>query len=275
MITAIAHAATAAPLAALLPARRGEAWKVTPAPYCVRPHAATSRLTNGHRALIIAESGGRIEVFVDDADMFPVTPDVVVAQDAPHPVATLAGRILRTVLPRLEREAAARVHHENGWQGVVTAKAADLSEVGFELIDHGAHPAVEDTLTGPALEWEGTAGGKWGLSVYGLAGQLTLTYDGPVHGLYAVLPVLLPPADGHAPQDAEGTLTRHLTARFPQLRPLGVDELEFGRLGDVPGYIARPEKPTPDATADDTTRVVAEFSAIGTDLLLSVAALLV
>lgn len=97
--TPIAHAQTAAPLAALLPARRGIAWKVTPAEYGIRANAAMSRITDGFRSLIVVEQAGVIEVYADRPDDFAVTPEVTVDAAGPDPVAALAAHVLRCTLP--------------------------------------------------------------------------------------------------------------------------------------------------------------------------------
>jgi hypothetical protein len=107
-LSAVSPAETAAPLAALLPARRGVVWTVGPAPYDIRPNAATSRLTNGRHALFVVEQAGRIEVFADRPDLFPVTPDAVVDATDPAAVVTLAARVLRSVLPDLGPRACKR-----------------------------------------------------------------------------------------------------------------------------------------------------------------------
>ena len=264
VIPAISHAVTAAPLAALLPARRGEPWKVEPAPYAIRPNAATSRLTNRDRALIVVEQAGRIEVYADRHDLFPVTPDAVAdAADHGH-LAALAARILRHILPSLARESIDRVRRERGQEGVMLARAEALQEVYAALAARLPQPPETGRgWSGPGLAWKAASGGQWSL-------DSTLAYDGPVHGLYALLPVLLPSPDGQEPADVGSVFTRHLTDRFPQLRPLNADEVEFGRFQDVNGYIALPAKDEPTDYADDNRRVVAEFGAMGVDLLLTV-----
>ncbi|GAA5070586.1 hypothetical protein [Streptomyces similanensis] len=268
-IAPVVHAQSAAPLAALLPDRRGRAWQVGPAPYCIRPNAATSSITNLGRSLIVAEEGGRIEVFHNRPDKFATAPAAVADASDRDAVPQLAARILHGVLPALERESARDTARERGWRGVVADKADDMTEVGYALIAHGAHPMAVADLNGPALIWVSDSGAQWRLGMWGTAGNLTLTYDGPVSGLYAVLPSLLLLDDGQGQEDAGSAFTRHLAGRFPQLRPLTPGEVEFSRLGDVGGYIALPAADEPTDYADDVRRVVAEFSGLGADLLLT------
>lgn len=269
MTLPIAHAPAAAPLAALLPARRGVAWKVGPAEYGIRANAAMSRITHGERALVVVEQAGVIEVYSNRPDDFAVTPAVVVNASGPDSVAVLADRLLRSVLPRMEREAANATVHAHGWQQVIVDKAADLNEVGFSLIDHGASLDVVDRLDGVGVQWRTDAGAAWGLGVLTPTGNLTLTYDGPVNGLYGVLPVLLPLVEGHVSTDAGSAFTRHLSDRFPQFRPLSAHEVEFGGFGDARGFVALPAQDAPTDHADDSRRVVAELGRLGTDLLLT------
>ncbi|QFG13325.1 hypothetical protein SEA_GILGAMESH_133 [Streptomyces phage Gilgamesh] len=267
----ITHSTTAAPLAALLPARRGVAWTVEPAPQLIRAGAAMSRLVQNGRALDVVELDGRVEVYADRADRFPVAPDVVVTETGPDSVAALAALVLRIVLPRLEREAARDTVVAHGREQVIIDGAQHLNEVGYALIDHGAHvDPVARPDGGVGIEWTAPNDAEWGLWVLPVNGNLTLTYDGPVSGLYALLPVLLPSADGYEPSEAAGSaFTRHLTDRFPQLRPLSDDEVQFGRRDDTSGYIALPASDEPTDYADDDRRVVASFSSLGADLLLT------
>lgn len=266
---AVSHAVTAARLAALLPARRGQAWQVTLAPYSVRPNAATSRITSGDRALVIAESGGVIEVFADRQDLFAVTPEIVVDASGPDPAAVAAARVLRSVLPRLERETANVTVHTHGWHQVIIDKAAELNEAGFALIDHGARPVPVPRGDGVGIEWMDRTGAEWGLWVLTPTGNFTLSYAGPVGGLYDALPVLLPAAEGHRSADAGSVYTRHLTNRFPQLRPLDHRTVEFGGYGDTKGFITLSAEDEPADCPDDNRRVAAEFGRLGADLLLT------
>ncbi|WP_331726657.1 hypothetical protein [Streptomyces sp. NBC_00280] len=266
---AVSHAVTAARLTALLPARRGQAWQVTLAPYSVRPNAATSRVTSGDRALVIAESGGVIEVFADRQDLFAVTPEIVVDASGPDPAAVVAARVLGSVLPRLERATANVTVHTHGWHQVIIDKAAELNEVGFALIDHGARPAPVPRGDGVGIEWTDRTGAEWGLWVLTPTGNFTLSYAGPVGGLYDALPVLLPSAEGHQSADAGSVFTRHLSSRFPQLRPLDDRKVEFGGYGDARGFIALSAEDEPANSADDNRRITAEFGRLGADLLLT------
>ncbi|MEU1592720.1 hypothetical protein ABZ468_07635 [Streptomyces sp. NPDC005708] len=269
---AVAHAAAAAPLAALLPARRGVQWSVGPAPYGIRPNAATSRITDGRRALIVVEQGGRTEVYADRPDVFPVIPDASADTSEPDPVAALAARILRTVLPALDQEAAAELAYTRGREKALAARAADLQEVGFALLDHGAPVDVVEGAAGPGLMWTTDQGAAWGLWLYPVTPNLTLTYEGPVSGLYGLLPVLLPPLDGPAASylpDVTSGFTWHMTTRFPQLRTVDPDEVEFGRDPEPTGFVALPARSHRRALLEDSAPVAAEVGSLGADLLLT------
>ncbi|MFE6639538.1 hypothetical protein ACFVFT_38510 [Streptomyces tendae] len=266
----ITHTTTAAPLAALLPARRGVAWAVKPSPQGIRAGAATSRLVQDGRALDVVELDGRVEVYADRADRAPVAPDVVVTESGPDPVAALAALVLRVVLPRLEREAARDTVVAHGREQVIIDGAQHLNEVGYALIDHGAHvDPIARPDGGVGIEWTADNGAEWGLWVLPANGNLTLSYEGPVGGLYALLPLLLPTVDVHRPAFTGSAFTRHLTDRFPQLHPLSADEVEFGRRDDASGYIALPSSDEPTDYADDDRQVAASFRRLGADLLLT------
>lgn len=305
MTLPVIHATTAAPLADLLPNRRGrKPWTVGPAPYGIRNHAATSRISDGRRALIVVEEGNRVELYAERPGLFPVTPDAVVESTDLASVATLAARALRWILPQLDADATRAMAREvstgdglQSWQYVMRAKGAALVELGFDLIDHGAHPVPADRPDGmarkadgseewghplamerpdgPGLAWTAASGGEWGVWSYGVGGTFTLTYEGPLRGLYGALPVLLPPLGAHTSTDAGSGFTRHLTDRFPQIRPIDADEVQFGGLHDMSGWIALPSRAEPGDPADDDTRVCAEFASVGVDFLLAVAAHLV
>ncbi|QOV40222.1 hypothetical protein IM697_18545 [Streptomyces ferrugineus] len=283
MISAISHATTAAPLAALLPARRGKAWTVGPAPYVIRNNAATSRITDGRRSLIVVEEGDRVELYADRPDLFPVTPDAVVGGTDPASLATLATRALRWILPDLDRDVVQAIaqepaHRTDGlkaWERVMHHKGTALTEFGFHLIDHGANPQSSERLDGPGLEWTADSGAEWGVWAHGVAANFHLTYEGPLSGLYGALPVLLPPLDGHVSTDAGSAFTRHLTDRFAQLQPVDADEVEFGGYHDLHGWIALPSRAELGDPVDDGTRVCAQVGPVGIDFLLAAAAHLV
>ncbi|MEE1764473.1 hypothetical protein [Streptomyces sp. SP18BB07] len=268
-LSAVAPATTAAPLAALLPARRGKAWTVGPAPYGIRNNVATSRITDGRRALIVVEQAGRVEVYADRPDTFPVHPDAVADSTDPASVATLAARALRWILPLLDAEAAHAVNAEQGWRQVLHHKGTALTEFGFHLIDHGAHPQDAERTDGPGLAWTTDSGAEWGVWANGVGGNFALTFEGPLSGLYAALPVLLPPLGAHTPTDAGSAFTRHLTDRFPQLRPIDADEVDFGGHQDLHGWIALPSRAEPTDPVSDATRVCAQVGPVGIDLLLA------
>ncbi|MFI5990357.1 hypothetical protein ACIBAC_00685 [Streptomyces sp. NPDC051362] len=270
MITAIAPARTAAPLAALLPARRRTAWTVEPAThYGIRPNAALSRITDGTRTLLIAESAGVVEVFVVQVDVFPAVPAAVVDANGPDPVAALAARILRSVLPDLDKATANATLVAHGWQQAVIDTAQEMNEVAYELIDHGAHLVVEPRTDGVGIHWQApSTGGEWSLCAVG-NGSVILGYEGPVSGLYGLLTAVLPTAEGRESTDVGSPFTRHLTDRFPQLRPVDSHEAEFGAKGEPHGFIALPTSDEPTDVMDDSRRVAAQFHLFGADLLLS------
>ncbi|MGW0033027.1 hypothetical protein ACWDXD_24825 [Streptomyces sp. NPDC003314] len=269
MATAIVTTApTAGQLAELLPARRGAAWEVGPLPQLVGTHPGMTCLSQGGRALNVVEGEGRIAVYADRPGAFVDTPDAVVTATGPDAAAVLAGLVLRVVLPRLEREAARDMKALHGDAQVVIDAAQGMTEVGFALIEHGAHLDPVPRPGGAGLVWHLTSGAQWGVWALPGNGNLSLSYEGPVSGLYGLLPVLLPPAEGYEPTDAGSAFTRLLTDRFPQLRQLDDHEVEFGRMDEPGGWIASP-RTDPQDCADDARRVFAEFSLLGVDLLLS------
>ncbi|MEV8344625.1 hypothetical protein [Streptomyces niveus] len=270
MTTAISSTATAALLAALLPARKGAAWQVGPAPQIIRAGAATARLVQGGRALDVVELNGRIEVYADRRGP-ALSPDVVVAATGSDPVAELTALVLRVVLPRLAREVARVTERDHGREQVVVETTEEMNEVAGALIAKGAHLEVVPRLDGVGMTWS-TGDAEWGLWVLGGAGSpgnLSLTYEGPVSGLYGLLPVVLP-SGGWQDSDGLGSVfTRHLTDRFPQLRTLNADEVTFGRRDDAGVYVALPSADESTDRTDDSRRVVAEVNGLGTDLLLT------
>ncbi|WP_406730677.1 hypothetical protein [Streptomyces sp. NBC_01794] len=274
-LSAVSHAETAAPLAALLPARRGVAWTVGPAPYGIRPNVATSRLTNGRHALIVVEQAGRIEVYADRPDMFPVHPDVTVDATDPAAVVTLADRVMISVLPDLDGDESRETGRTKGWDQVLTDRWAELAEVGYELIRLGSSVITTTGVNGPGLTWQTRGGDTWELGVYGLSRDIALTYHGPVSGLYAFLSVVGSPYAGHAEDHAGSVFTRYLTDRFPWLRAVDAHEVHFGARRSPSGWIALPSTDEPADRADDTRRVVAQIDGLGADLLLTTATHLV
>ncbi|MEU6462212.1 hypothetical protein [Streptomyces sp. NPDC046976] len=274
----VAHATTAAPLAALLPARQGKAWKVDPAPYGIRNIATASRITDGRRALIVVEEGNRVELFADRPDDFAITPDAVAASTDPASVAALAARALRWILPGLDaglmrtatEDAANSADGLEECRRVLHHKGTVLTEFGFHLIDQGAHPMPREGGNGPVLEWTAASGAEWAVSSHGVGANFSLVYEGPLSGLYGALPVLLPPLDTHTASGASSAFARHLVSRFPQLQPADDDMVEFGGHHDIGGWIALPERAELGAPVSDATRVCAEFGLVGIDFLLAV-----
>ncbi|MEU5748165.1 hypothetical protein ABZ804_21835 [Streptomyces sp. NPDC047726] len=268
MTLAISHAINAEPLAALLPVRRREPWTVGPAPYGIRANAAMSRITNGDRSLIVVEQAGIVEVYAERDD-FPVYPEIAVNATDPDPVAALAAFVLRSVLPALDHARANATIHAYGWQQVIVDMASELNEVAYSLIDHGAHPEVVQQVAGVAIQWKASSGAVWTLGALSPTGTLDLTYSGPLDGLYGALPVLLPAAEGCAPSDAGRAFTRYLCGRFAQFRPVTDWEVEFGTRKDISGLVSLPNAQASPDEVDDSTHVVASFSRLGADLLLT------
>ncbi|MFE7072621.1 hypothetical protein ACFU96_21320 [Streptomyces sp. NPDC057620] len=276
MISAVAHAETARPLAALLPARQGAAWRVTPSPYVIRPNAATSKVTDGRRSLIVVEQAGRVEVYADRADDFPfaMTPDAVVNAEEPGAVAVLAMAVLRTVLPAIDDETAARTVQQHGALQALTGKSADLAEIGYALLAQGAYPNVATRLDGPHLSWA-VNGREWDVLSYGPSGTFTVTYEGRVSGLYGFLEHVLAPYDGPALPDVSTGFTWHLTERFPQFLAVKGNEVEFRPQHGPSGFVILPSEDESADQVDDTTRVAAQIDRLGADLLLTAAAHLI
>ncbi|MFD3309391.1 hypothetical protein [Streptomyces sp. NPDC058656] len=276
MSSAITHAESAPPLAAALPARQGAAWRVCPALYLIRPYAATSRITDGHRSLTVVEQAGRVEVFVDRHDDFPIglSPDAVADAGSPDAVAALAAAVLRTVLPALDDETAARTAHQHGALQALTRKGADLAEIGYALLSHGVYPSVGTRLDGPHLAWA-VNGREWEVLSLGPSGTFTVTYEGRVSGLYGLLAHVLPPYDGPSLPDVSSAFTWHLTERFPQLLAVKGNEVEFRPQSGPHGFVLLPSEDDPADQVDDTTRVAAQIGGLGADLLLAAAAHLI
>ncbi|MFI7301321.1 hypothetical protein [Streptomyces sp. NPDC050121] len=268
-VSAITPAEFAAPLAELLPARQGARWIVGHAPYSIRNNVPTSRLTNGRHALIVAEEAGRIEVFADRPGMFPVHPDVVVDATDPGAIVTLASRMMLSVLPDLDHDQAHETGRTKGWDQVLTDRWAELSEVGYALLDLGAIVTTATGVNGPGLTWKSAMGGTWELWAYGQDRTITLTYDGPVSGLYAFLSIVGTPYGGRDEERAGSAFTRLLTDRFTWLSPVDDHEVQFGARRFPSGFVALPSTDEPADHADDTRRVVAQVGALGVDLLLA------
>lgn len=264
----------AAELAALLPARRNRPWAVAPGQHPTQPGAACGRLTDGVRALLVAQvDAARVEVFAEYPEEYPARPDLVADSTAPDAASSIAARVLRSVLPRLDEEIAAVTSRtDGGWDRLHGHQLANGAELGFALIDHGAHPdAVESAADGPGLIWTSEAGGTWSVWLCGEGLAVRAEYDGPVSGLYGVLPSLLAAAEGYEPTDVGSAFTRLLTDRFPQMSPLAADQVEIlPSRGTVYGQIGLPRESVPTDRADDQTPVIAEFSPVGLDLLLAV-----
>ncbi|OEJ21049.1 hypothetical protein BGK67_34705 (plasmid) [Streptomyces subrutilus] len=262
--------AVADALAALLPARRNRPWTTAPAEHAMRHGAPCVRLTDGVRALLVVEPDDtRLEVYVERPDDYASHADIVAdavdpAGAAPH----IAGRLLRWVLPELDRATSAAIARaDGGFHKVHQHRAQDMTELGYALIDAGAHPEVADGYCGPGLVWSAAQGGTWGVRT--VHGTVVADYVGPLGGLHGVLPLVLPPADGHVPTDTGSVFTRHLTDRYPQLSPVTAHEVSLNGYQEPGGYVALPNHAVSPDCADDQTQVVAEFSHLGADLLLT------
>ncbi|MFG2986178.1 hypothetical protein ACGFYQ_33840 [Streptomyces sp. NPDC048258] len=273
-----APAAPAVPdITAELAARRSRPWTATPHLHAMRHGAPCARLTDGVRALLIVQpDDARVEVFAEYPEEYPATVAIVAEATGPHAAAGIAAQLLRTVLPRLDAESGAvSARSQFGCNQVLQRHLGDMTELGFTLIDHGAHPdAVESARGGPGLVWATANGGTWGVWVLGAGEYLSARYDGPVNGLFGVLPFLLPSAEGRTPADVGSAFTRYLTDQFPQLVPIEADEVMLPCYRQPGGYIVLPDE-LPTGYADDQTPVVGEFSALGVDLLLAAAAQLI
>lgn len=264
--------AVADALAALLPARRigVRPWTTAPAQHLMRQGAPCVRLTDGVRALMVVEADEtRLEVYVERPGVYPYRADIVA--DASNPAgaaAHIAGRLLRWALPELDRDTStASAQADGGFHQVHRHRAQDITELGYTLIDSGAHPEALGGYCGPGLVWAAEQGGTWG--VRAVHGTMLANYTGPLGGLHGVLPLVLPPADGHVPADTESVFTRYLTDRYPQLTPITPHEVSLNGYQEPGGYVALPNHTVPTDRADEQTHVVAEFSHLGADLLLA------
>ncbi|MFJ7004204.1 hypothetical protein ACIQWY_29865 [Streptomyces albidoflavus] len=266
---------TAAPLAELLPARRNRPWTVQPAEHQVRRGAPCARLTDGRRVLWLVDGeAGRLEVFADRPGLAPLRPDLV-EDSGPGAAGVLAGRLLRETLPQLDDEQA-RAQAEGDADALFKARMFDAVDVGFALVDHGAHPDAVNGGRWAAFSWEADGGARWALRLH-RPQTLSLAYEGPAGGLYGALERLLPPGAGRGPSDAGSAFTRLFTDRFSVLAPLDDAEVQWPGRGPFGsgGYIMLPDKEVVVDRADGRTLVAAEFAPLGVDLLLSAVASLV
>ncbi|WP_331762484.1 hypothetical protein OG612_45510 (plasmid) [Streptomyces sp. NBC_01527] len=263
-------------VAALLPSRRNRPWTVTPQQGSLSWGSDCVRLSDGARGVLVAQiDTARLGVFAEHPDEYTSEPDVVADIRDPDVAGSIAALLLRSILPRRDREADRVTGHApdtSGWDQVLTRRMGDLMEVGFQIIDHGSHPqACEVAYAAPGLTWTTGQGGTWGLWLQGRSAHLDVCYDGPVSGLYGVLPSLLPPAEGRISANVGSVFTRHLTDRFPQLLPIGPDEVNLPGRREPSGFIALPEKTVPTDHTDHHTAVIGEFRSVGADLLLAAA----
>ncbi|MFJ2745253.1 hypothetical protein ACIO3O_36975 [Streptomyces sp. NPDC087440] len=263
--------AAAERIAALLPPRRGKAWTVAAAPDLFRHNAPTARLTDGVRGVLVREKAQRLELVAEHPGKYAPSarPHAVIDATGTDPAQAAASVLLRTVLPDLDRATAeALLRMPGGEARDAWHRGNEMTELGFALLDVKADVRVVDALHGQALVWVTEDGGSWALETKGRNHNLTFNYDGPVGGLYAVLPLLLPPVGEHTPADVGSPFTRLLTDRFPQLSPVADDEVQIP--GSCSGWIAAQGELA--SYADEFTPVRAELPAFGTDLVLAAAA---
>ncbi|MET8696872.1 hypothetical protein ABZV65_30530 [Streptomyces bauhiniae] len=272
----VAPAPAATALAQLLPARRDAAWQPRPAAFAIRGGAPTSVLTQHDRTLVVTEHSGAIEIWGAEPQSMYARPVAVVDASTPDAVAVLAAEVLRSVLPALDNEAARYTGPGHDPRQVLHTKGEALTELGYLLHDLGAADLTRCEHTdGPALRWKTSEGAEWDVLSLGYEGTFTVAYNGPVSGLYGLLPHLLRPTPGDGHTDMGSAFTRHLGARFPQLAPVNAHEVDFGRLDTPSGYIALPSLDVCPDHAEDSTQVAAQISHVGIDLLLSAASALV
>lgn len=271
MTTTIAPAAPAAvALAELLPARRNRPWTAAPAEHAMRHGAPCVRLTDGVRALmVVAEGETRLEVYVERPDVYPYRADIVAeACDPAAAAAHIAGRLLRWVLPELDHDTNTAAAHADGCNDHADLhRAQDMTELGYALIEGGAHPEVVEGYCGPGLTWATERGGAWDIQT--VHGTVTAHYAGPVSGLHGMLPLVLPPVAGHVPADTGSVFTRFLTGRYPQLSPVTPHAVALNGYQEPGGFVALPNHSVSPDHADEQTFVVAEFGPVGVDLLLT------
>jgi hypothetical protein len=258
--TTLPAPALAEPLAALLPTRLRKAWRVAPAPHLLRGGDAAARITDGTRHLFIVERAGTVEVYADHPEERH-TPYAVVAASAPDAASLLAAPLLRAALPELDRLTAPNADY------VPKLWVQCLTEFGFDLIDHGASVLPRQDFNGVGLMWWTPGNGRhWQLQPCTPQAAGVLSYSGPLHGLYGLLPLVLPPAERDAPTLFASAFTRHMTSRYPQLSPRGNDWVQCGGWRRPSCFIATADTPAPVTTDIAATDVVAEFR-VGFDLL--------
>lgn len=102
------------------------------------PAAPCGRPTDGRRALLVVRADTtRLEVYAEHPDPYPHPPDLVADASCPDTAATIAGRLLRMVLPQLVAEADEITTRTRGWSQVTKHHLTDLMGLGF------AHCTVE------------------------------------------------------------------------------------------------------------------------------------
>ncbi|MEV7512005.1 hypothetical protein AB0O57_29025 [Streptomyces sp. NPDC091201] len=260
--------AVAATVAALLPTRRNRPWTTAPAAHAMRHGAPCTRLTDGVRALLVVEADDtRLEVYVERPGLYPYRADLVVdSSDPAFAAAHIAGRLLRWILPELDRDTSTAIAAADGnFHQVHQHHAQDMTELGYALLGGGAQPSVVDGVCGPGLIWQAEKGGIWAVRV--VAGTMLASYRGPLGGLHGVLPLVLGPVGERVPSDTGSAFTRYLTDRYPQLSPVTPRSVSLNGYRDPGGYVSLAGRSA--APEHDRTDVVAEFSHVGVDLLLT------
>ncbi|MER7952032.1 hypothetical protein ABTY59_32040 [Streptomyces sp. NPDC096079] len=261
-------------LALALPARRGEPWTVE----ALTAPGAPTVLSSGSRRLVVQADGSRVEV-LPESESYPRLPGAVadLADGETAAVEDLTRRLLRIVLAKLDAAQAPRGPWTPDFAERDRARrVGDLTELGLALLDYGVMPGQHERTDGTVLAWQTADDGVWqAYTVTGHTGA-TLRYQGPLRGVYAVLPSVLRPIDAPAPVTSAEPVsptvfTRYLTDRFPQMRPVCGDDVESGGGQEPSASVGLPDSPSGEHAndpVDDHTTVCAEFS-VGFDLLLS------
>ncbi|MER5916850.1 hypothetical protein ABT124_42435 [Streptomyces sp. NPDC001982] len=109
------------------------------------PAAPCGHPADGRRALQVVQADTtRLEVYAEHPDPYPHAPDIVADASCPDTAATIAGRLLRTVLPQLDAEADEITARTRGWSQVTKHHLTDLLGLGFGhcTVGHEARDVV-------------------------------------------------------------------------------------------------------------------------------------
>ncbi|MGW9032062.1 hypothetical protein ACWGQ5_50370 [Streptomyces sp. NPDC055722] len=102
------------------------------------PAAPCGRPADGRRTLQVVQADTtRLEVHAEHPDPYPHAPDIVADASCPDTAATIAGCLLRTVLPQLGAEADEITAHTRAWSQATKHRLTDPMGLGF------AHCTVE------------------------------------------------------------------------------------------------------------------------------------